>query len=96
LRFGIPVLAAHDSIPPPLIAIRGNQMAKPRDNRQADLLLPRLDQIINMKHPLVLLAEKISSTAEHGCSGSQETRPIRAIGFSAIPGRPANGNAGGG
>jgi hypothetical protein len=25
----------------------------------ADLLLPRLDQIINMKHPLVLLAEKI-------------------------------------
>ncbi len=34
-------------------------MAKPRDNRQPDLLLPRLDQIINMKHPLVLLAEKI-------------------------------------
>ena len=34
-------------------------MAKPRDNRQADLLLPRLDQIINMKHPMVLLAEKI-------------------------------------
>ena len=43
----------------PIIAIRGNQMAKPRDNRQADLLLARLDQIINMKHPLVLLAEKI-------------------------------------
>src|SRR6516165_1674456 len=34
-------------------------MAKPRDNRQADLLLARLDQIINMKHPLVLLADKI-------------------------------------
>src|SRR5262249_1699246 len=34
-------------------------MAKPRDTRQADLLLPRLDQIINLKHPLVLLADKI-------------------------------------
>jgi len=34
-------------------------MARPRDNRQADLLRPRLDQIINLKHPLVLLAEKI-------------------------------------
>ena len=34
-------------------------MAKPRDNRQADLLLPRLDRIINMKHPLVLLADKV-------------------------------------
>jgi len=34
-------------------------MAKPRDNRQADLLLPRLDQIINLKHPLALLADKI-------------------------------------
>src|SRR5689334_24612374 len=37
----------------------GDQMARPRDNRQADLLRPRLDQIINLKHPLVLLAEKI-------------------------------------
>src|SRR5690348_18133997 len=34
-------------------------MARPRDNRQADLLRPRLDQIINMKHPLVRLAEQI-------------------------------------
>ena len=34
-------------------------MARPRDNRQADLLRPQLDQIINLKHPLVLLAEKI-------------------------------------
>jgi hypothetical protein len=34
--------------------------------------------------------------AEHGCSGPREARPIRAIGFSAIPGRPANGNADGG
>jgi hypothetical protein len=30
-------------------------MARPRDNRQADLLLPQLDQIINLKHPLVLV-----------------------------------------
>jgi hypothetical protein len=34
-------------------------MARPRDNRQADLLLARLDQIINLKHPLVLLVDKI-------------------------------------
>jgi len=34
-------------------------MARPRDNRQADLLRPRLDQIINMRHPLVRLAEQI-------------------------------------
>src|SRR5579872_2947440 len=34
-------------------------MARPRDNRQSDLLRPQLDQIINLKHPLVLLAEKI-------------------------------------
>jgi IS5 family transposase len=42
-----------------MVAIRGNEMAKPRDNRQPDLLLPRLDQVINRKHPLVLLAKKI-------------------------------------
>jgi IS5 family transposase len=42
-----------------MVAIRGNEMAKPRDNRQPDLWLPRLDQVINLKHPLVLLAEKI-------------------------------------
>jgi len=34
-------------------------MARPRDNRQADLLRPRLDQIINMRHSLVRLAEQI-------------------------------------
>src|SRR5512140_2354708 len=34
-------------------------MARPRDNRQDDLLRPRLDQIIDLKHALVLLAEKI-------------------------------------
>jgi IS5 family transposase len=34
-------------------------MAKPRDDRQKDLLRPALDQIIDMSHPLVRLAEKI-------------------------------------
>jgi len=34
-------------------------MSKPRDERQKDLFRPALDQIIDMKHPLVLLAEKI-------------------------------------
>ena len=34
-------------------------MARPRDNRQRDLLRPSLDQIINMQHPLVQLAAKI-------------------------------------
>jgi IS5 family transposase len=34
-------------------------MARPRDNRQADLLRPRLDQMINMRHSLVRLAEQI-------------------------------------
>jgi len=28
-------------------------MGKPRDDRQKDLLLPALDQIIDMGHPLV-------------------------------------------
>ena len=34
-------------------------MSKPRDERQKDLFRPALDQIIDMKHPLVLLAGKI-------------------------------------
>ncbi|MGY3619227.1 hypothetical protein ACVJGD_005423 [Bradyrhizobium sp. USDA 10063] len=34
-------------------------MSKPRDNRQKDLLLPALDQIIDMGHPLVRLAALI-------------------------------------
>jgi IS5 family transposase len=35
-------------------------MAKPRDDRQKDLLRPALDQIIDMGHPLVRLAGKIN------------------------------------
>src|ERR1700751_4174521 len=34
-------------------------MSKPRDDRQKDLLLPALDQIIDMGHPLVRLATLI-------------------------------------
>jgi IS5 family transposase len=34
-------------------------MAKPRDERQKDLLKPALDQIIDLGHPLVRLAGTI-------------------------------------
>lgn len=34
-------------------------MGKPRDERQKDLFRPPLEAIINLRHPLVLLAEKI-------------------------------------
>jgi IS5 family transposase len=34
-------------------------MAKPRDNRQKDLLRPALDDIIDLAHPLVRLAREI-------------------------------------
>jgi transposase, IS5 family len=45
-------------------------MAKPRDDRQPDLLRPALDQIIDMGHPLVRLAERIDwSFLEHRFAG---------------------------
>jgi transposase, IS5 family len=34
-------------------------MGRPRDDRQRDLLQPALDQIIDLKHPLVLLGDRI-------------------------------------
>jgi transposase, IS5 family len=34
-------------------------MARPRDDRQPDLLRPALQQIIDLRHPLVRLAGKI-------------------------------------
>ena len=34
-------------------------MAKPRDNRQKDLLRPALEAIIDLDHPLVRLAREI-------------------------------------
>jgi IS5 family transposase len=37
-------------------------MSTPRDERQKDLFRPALDQIIDLKHPLVVLAEKIDWT----------------------------------
>ncbi|MBB4383396.1 IS5 family transposase [Bradyrhizobium sp. SBR1B] len=40
----------------------GNAMSKPRDDRHKDLLLPALDQIIDMGHPLVRLAALIDWT----------------------------------
>src|SRR6185437_14661217 len=37
----------------------GGAMAKPRDNRQKDLLRPALEEIIDLGHPLVWLAREI-------------------------------------
>ena len=37
----------------------GTSIGRPRDDRQKDLLLPALDQIIDMGHPLVRLATQI-------------------------------------
>ena len=37
----------------------GDAMAKPRDDRQKDLLRPALEDIINLSHPLVRLAREI-------------------------------------
>jgi IS5 family transposase len=34
-------------------------MAKPRDNRQKDLLRPALEEIVDLGHPLVRLAREI-------------------------------------
>jgi transposase, IS5 family len=38
---------------------RGDAMARPRDDRQKDLLRPALEAIINLGHPLVRLAREI-------------------------------------
>jgi transposase, IS5 family len=45
-------------------------MARPRDDRQKDLLRPALDQIIDMGHPLVRLADQIDWTFLDGRFGS--------------------------
>jgi IS5 family transposase len=37
----------------------GDAVARPRDNRQKDLLRPALEEIIDLGHPLVRLARKI-------------------------------------
>ena len=50
----------------------GSAMAKPRDNRQKDLLRPALEEIIDLGHPLVRLAREIdwvfSTAALPGCA----------------------------
>ena len=67
-------------------------MAKPRDDRQKDLLRLALDQIIDMGHPLVRLAGKINwQTTRSRCWRSsrlcQRVRPQapRIIGRIAGP-----------
>ena len=45
-------------------------MARPRDDRQKDLLRPALDQIIDMGHPLARLAERIDWEFLNGRFGS--------------------------
>ena len=47
----------------------GGAMAKPRDDRQKDLLRPALEEIIDLGHPLVRLAREIgrASCRERVC-----------------------------
>src|SRR5262252_1109861 len=45
-------------------------MARPRDDRQKDLLRPALDQIIDLSHPLVRLAQQIDWSFLEGRFGS--------------------------
>ena len=41
------------------IRCRGRPMSQPRDDRQDDLFRPPLEEIINLRHPLVRLAGEI-------------------------------------
>lgn len=40
-------------------------MSRPRDDREKDLLRPALDEIVDLDHPLVRLAEKIDGNFLH-------------------------------
>lgn len=55
-------------------------MGRPRDDRQKDLLRPALDQIVDLGHPLVRLAEKIDWTFldDLGAGGALSTRHVGA------------------
>ena len=53
-----------------MVGVWGHGMARPRDDRQKDLLRPALDQIINMRHPLVRLASEIDWKFLDGRFGS--------------------------
>lgn len=87
-RFRILFLGDSDSLT--ASSTLGNAMGKPRDDRQKDPLLPALDQIIDMGHPLVRLAalidwnilnERFSSVCQAG--SGQPGLPTRLIaGFS--------------
>jgi IS5 family transposase len=51
-------------------------MSTPKDERQKDLFRPALDSIIDLKHPLVLLAQRIDWTfLEHRFGGVYRPRP---------------------
>src|SRR6516165_11786705 len=55
---GFPIWAVRDSFDGE-IRCRGRPMSQPRDDRQDDLFRPPLEEIINLRHPLVRLAGKI-------------------------------------
>ena len=61
LRFGIPDLGGRDSFDGE-IRCRGRPMSQPRDDRQDDLFRPPLEEIINLRHPLVRLAGRSIGT----------------------------------
>jgi transposase, IS5 family len=58
LRYGIPVLGDLCDLGSGSSAL-GDAVAKPRDDRQKDLLRPALEEIIDLGHPLVRLAREI-------------------------------------
>jgi hypothetical protein len=64
-------------------------MSKPRDDRQDDLFQPRLDEIINLRHPLVRLGAEINShvSRDHGSppvTGSTFMNPYQAAMFASF------------
>ena len=87
------------------IRCRGRPMSQPRDDRQDDLFRPLLEEIINLRHPLVRLAGEIdwdflagrfSSVCRVGHSYSSNTSVIatraclsRAETRAALPRRVA-------
>jgi hypothetical protein len=60
-------------------------MSKPRDERQKDLFRPALDQIIDLGHPLVRLAQEIDWDFP---SASARQRRCRAFRESHLPTAP--------
>ena len=51
-------------------------MSTPKDERQKDLFRPALDSIIDLEHPLVLLAQRIDWTfLEHRLGGVYKPGP---------------------